>query len=172
MSTKSLGIDVSKEETTETFSAAMRKLNKKEPEKVLEFMKAFKEAFDEALEEGVDDHQSVALLQAQKTVASKSENGFLKLAQMMTAGRNPQEVGSSLAQVIKILMEKLPHDKSASLANMRGKVSKLNPTEIALAAMPETAAYGQSITLIKTLLNGYSPEYIKQVLSTTTQSLY
>lgn len=162
-----------KNEVTDTFSAAMRKLNKDEPEKILEFMKAFKEAFDEAMEEGLDDHQNVALLQAREKVASKKEDKIIKMAQaMMAANRNPQEVGASLAQVIKILMEKLPHDKSAALENMRGKVSQLNPTEIALASMPETAAYGQSITLIKTLLNGYSPEYIKQVLSSTTQSLY
>ena len=160
-------------ETTNTFSAAMRKLNKKEPEKVTEFLRAFKEAFDDAMEEGVDDHQNVALLQAKKSIASTKEDRFLKLAQTMIASnRNPQEVGASLAQVIKILMEKLPHDRKGALENMRNKVSQLNPTEIALSSMPETAAYGQSITLIKTLLNGYSPEYIKQVISYTAQSLY
>ena len=67
------------EEVTETFSAAMRKLNKDEPKKVQEFMKALKEALDEALEEGVDDHQNIALLQAKKSVASKKNNGFLKV---------------------------------------------------------------------------------------------
>jgi len=159
-------------EETETFSAVMRKLNKDEPEKVQEFMKAFKKAFDDAIEDKLDDHQNIALLQAKKSIASKNNDRFLKMAQVMIANRNPQEVGASLAQVIKILMERLPHDKNSSLTNMRGKVSQLNPTEIALASMPDTAAYGQSITLIKTLLNGYSPEYIKQVLSFTAQSLY
>ena len=160
-------------ETTDTFSAIMRKLHKEDPEKMIEFAKAFKEAFDDAMEEGIADHQTVALLQAKKSTASIQEDRFLKFAQtMMSSNRNPQEVGASLAQVIKILMEKLPHDRRGSLANMRNKVSKLNPTEIALSSMPETAAYGQSITLIKTLLNGYSPEYIKQVIAFTAQSLY
>ncbi len=164
---------MSNKETTETFSAAMRKLNKKEPKKVVEFLRAFKDAFDEAMDEGIDDHQNVALLQAKKSIASTNEDRFLKMAQTIIASnRNPQEVGASLAQIIKILMEKLPHDKQGALANMRSKVSKLNPTEIALSTMPETAAYGQSITLIKTLLNGYSPEYIKQVISFTSQALY
>lgn len=160
-------------ETTDTFSATMRKLHKEDPKKMVEFAKSFKEAFDDAMEEGIDDHQTVALLQAKKSVASIQEDRFLKFAQtIMASNRNPQEVGASLAQIIKILMEKLPHDRKSSLANMRNKVSKLNPTEIALSAMPETAAYGQSITLIKTLLNGYSPEYIKQVIAFTAQSLY
>lgn len=160
-------------ETKETFSGAMRKLHKEDPDKVMEFAKAFKEAFDEAMEEGLEDHQSVALLQAKQSIASMREDRILKMAQtMMAASHNPQEVGASLAKVVKILMEKLPHDRKNALENMRNKISQLNPTEIALSDMPETAAYGQSITLIKTLLNGYSPEYIKQVIASTTRALY
>ena len=164
---------MSDKEITETFSGVMRELNKEDKEKALTFLRGFKDAFDEAMEEGLEDHQNLALLQAKKCVASQKNDRLIKLAQaMMSANRNPNEVGASLAQVIKILMEKLPHDNSVALTNMRNKLSQLNQTEIALSSMPETAAYGQSITLIKTLLNGYSPEYIRQVLSSTTKSLY
>ena len=160
-------------ETTDTFSATMRKLHKEDPKKMMEFARAFKKAFDDAMESGVEDHQSVALLQAKQSVAFLDESRFLKLAQtIMSSNRNPQEVGASLAGVIKILMGKLPYDRRDALENMRGKILKLNPTEISTSSMPETAAYGQSITLIKTLLNGYGSEYIKQVITFTARSLY
>ena len=164
---------MSHKEITDTYSATMRRLNKEDPEKAKEFMIAFKEAFDDAMDQNIDDGQSVALLQAKEAIASDETNRIIKMAQTMIASKkNPAEVGMALANIIKILMEKLPHDRKSSLENMRNKISRLNPNEIALSAMPETAAYGQSITLIKTLLNGYSPEYIKQVISATTQALY
>jgi hypothetical protein len=169
---KSSGVvDVDKE-VTDTFSSHMRKLNKEDPEKAIAFMKAFKEAFDNALDNNLDNHQDVALLCAKESVANIKEDRLLKFAQAtLFSKQNPQEVGASLARVINILMDKLPHDKAGALQNMRGKLSKINPTDIALSNMPETAAYGQSITLVKTLLNGYSPKYIQQVLHHTIQHL-
>lgn len=51
-------------EITTTYSAVMRKLRKKHPEKVLDFMKAFHRAFNQAINEKLDDSESVALLEA------------------------------------------------------------------------------------------------------------
>ena len=117
-------------ETKDTYSSVMRDLNKKDPAKAIEFAKAFKKAFDDALDAEIENHQNVALLQAKKTIASK-EDRLLKLAQaMMTPNRNPQEVGSSLAKVIKVLVDRLPYDRQISLKNIREKISKLDPNEI------------------------------------------
>ena len=96
----------------------------------MNFGDAFKKAFDDALDAEIENHQNVALLQAKKTIASK-EDRLLKLAQaMMTPNRNPQEVGSSLAKVIKVLVDRLPYDRQISLKNIREKISKLDPNEI------------------------------------------
>lgn len=55
-------------ESTDTFSAAMRSLHKKDPSQAKEFLKAFKEAFDEAMTQNLEDHQEVALLQAKQKI--------------------------------------------------------------------------------------------------------
>ena len=160
-------------ESDDTYSSALRKLNKENPEKVKKFMKHFKDSFDQAMEEKINNPQNVALIQAKTSIASNKNERLVKLAQaMIGTSRSPQEVGMSLGKIIKILMEKLPHDRKSSLDNMRSQISKLDPKQISINVMPETAAYGQSITLIKTLLNGYSPDYIKQVLSAVSGSLY
>lgn len=56
------------QETTTTYSAAMRDLRKNNPDKVKNFMKAFKEAFDAANVEKLDDVESIALLQALQSI--------------------------------------------------------------------------------------------------------
>lgn len=54
-----------------SYSATMRKIRKDHPDKVTEFMSSFKEAFDEAMEEGLDNVESVALMQAMKNIGLK-----------------------------------------------------------------------------------------------------
>ena len=49
-----------------TYSSIMRMLNKKDPDKIPQFMKEFKEAFDKAMEEGLEDSDKIALVQAIK----------------------------------------------------------------------------------------------------------
>ena len=60
-----------KAQESPSYSATMRKLRKDHPEKVVEFMTSFKEAFDTALEDKLEDIESVALMQAIKTVGLK-----------------------------------------------------------------------------------------------------
>ena len=159
-------------ETVNTYSAEMRRLHKENPKKMMEFARAFKSAFDKAIINRVDDHQNIALLQAKHSIAHISTNTLVKLAQtVLSSSRNPTEVGASLAQMIKILIDKIPNQKEA-LTNVRNKILKIDPTKLSLSTIPKTAAYGQSITLVKTLLTGYSPEYINQVLTSVIKLLY
>lgn len=51
-------------DVTTTYSAVMRDLRKKEPEKVQAFMRSFKDAFDRAVDENLDEAESAALLEA------------------------------------------------------------------------------------------------------------
>lgn len=50
--------------TDPTYAEVMRKINKSHPDKLERFMKLYKEAFDAALEEGLENKESVALLEA------------------------------------------------------------------------------------------------------------
>jgi len=168
---ESIKIAKEDEEATDTYSSAMRDINNNNPEKAEEFMRAFKDAFDNAIDEGVDDHREVALLEAKQAISSAPTPKLISFAQaIMGTKKNPDEVGVALARILKILLKRVPH--ASALENMRSKISMLNPTEISVTTLPDTAAYGQSITLIKTLLNGYSSDYIRQVLSTTAKNLY
>jgi len=50
-------------EIINTFSAQMRELRKKNPEKVLNFLKQFNKSFQNALKENVENPESAALLE-------------------------------------------------------------------------------------------------------------
>lgn len=56
-----------KEENISTYSAYLRKINKENPELIIETMKKFKEIFDKALEQDtpLEDIESVCLLELQ-----------------------------------------------------------------------------------------------------------
>jgi len=158
------------EESTDTYSSMMRHLNKEAPEEAEKFRKAFKDAFDAALDEEPDDHREIALLQAKKVVSSNESDRLISLAQAyVSSAKSPEEVASALANVISMLLKRVPH--ANAIQNIKNKISQINPTEIATTSMPDTAAYGQSLTLVKTLLNGYSPTYVQQVLTAVVRRL-
>jgi hypothetical protein len=55
------------EETTLTYSAAMRKIRKKyDSEQVHEFQRVFKDVFEEAIDTGIDNPEGVALTKTLK----------------------------------------------------------------------------------------------------------
>ncbi len=78
-----LTILASTEESVDTYSSAMRELNKDDSEKIKLFMGKFKDVFDDALEQGLDNHQDEALVEAKKTLAQDSMSRFVKLAQVV-----------------------------------------------------------------------------------------
>lgn len=158
-------------ESANTYSATMRELHSSSPEKVKPFMKAFKNAFDDALENNIDNHQYVALMAAKKAHVSVR---FNKLAQaaISSGGSNPNEVGRIVADIIKVLLARVPHDKSSVYRIMKDKILNINVVDISNKKLPDTATYGQAITLIKTLLSGYNSEFVKQVLINAANYLY
>lgn len=54
-----------------SYSATMRELHKKHPDKVRDFMTSYKQAFDQALIEKLEDAQQLALMEAIKTIDFK-----------------------------------------------------------------------------------------------------
>lgn len=157
-------------DTSDTYSSMMRKINKKNPESMKSFMKSFKEAFDSAIDHDLDAHQDVALLEAQKKLSYNLLVEFAKTAQALYA--DPNVVGKALSDVSKLLLSRVPHDKVKAYDNVRSKLMNMNVSEISSTNLPDTAAYGQIITLMKTLLHGYDSEYIRNVLSSTANNLY
>ena len=97
----------STEESVGTYSSVMRELNKQDSEKRKLFMRKFKDAFDAALDADNEDHQQVALMSAQKVLAHSSER-FVKLAQTAVGiGNNPNEVGKTVADIVKVILKQV-----------------------------------------------------------------
>jgi hypothetical protein len=166
-------------ETTTTYSAVMRDLNKEAPDKVVEFMKTFKEAFDNALVEELEDPEGIALIQAMKEVKYSQEKEaaeaerMIKMAQTVVEMGDPSLSGKSIANVIKFLVRKMPlASQTTSLQTLRSRVMSLNEYEISTKKTPPSASYGQAIAFIKNMLGGHNPEYIRRVLQIAVKNMY
>lgn len=98
---------------------------------------------------------------------------FYKLAATIIQMGTPEEAGKGIADIVKFLMQRIsPNRRPVSLAKLRQKIWSLNEIDIASKKTPATASLGQSLTFIKTILNGHNPDYIRQVLTHIVQNLY
>lgn len=98
---------------------------------------------------------------------------FYKLAATIIQMGTPAEAGKGIADIVKFLMQRIsPGKRPTSLAKLRQKIWNLNEVDIAAKKTPATASLGQSLTFIKTILNGHNPAYIRQVLTHIVQNLY
>lgn len=156
------------EETTDTYSSVMRRLNKEKSKDLKSFMGKFKNAFDEEMDKNNEDHQNSALLKAKAIFNLR----FVKLAELLVfSSGSPEEVGKTVAYIVKVILSRFPRDDRISIENIKEKILNLNVSEISNTHLPNTASYGQALTLIKTLLNGYNPEFVKKVLIATVNNL-
>lgn len=158
------------EEETSTYSAMMREINKNQPEIREEFMRKFKDAFDRAMEQNLEDHQTIALMEAKKSLGSNINYRLYSLGQIMMSS-NPTQVGQSLAQVVKVLLSRVPHDKAKAYGIIRNKILSINPGSLSSQDFPATASYGQAITLIKTMLYGYDLKFVTEALNSLVKNL-
>lgn len=95
-----------------------------------------------------------------------------KLAQTISLG-DPVSVGREMAGIIGFILRSVPPDgRVQALQNLKGKLSALSPGDIAGKQSPPTAAVGQAITFVKTILNGLPYNYVKTVLDTTLRTLH
>jgi len=165
-------------EVTTTYSATLRELRKNNPEQVESFMKFFKEAFEKAVENDLDNLEETSLLEAfQKTKieskALKENEQLIKIAfDSIELGR-PEIAGKDIANVIKFLTKKIkPVSRPEALRKLREKIWHLSETSMAAKKTPSSASLGQSLTFIKTVLNGHSSDYIRKVLEHIVRNLY
>ena len=100
------------------------------------------------------------------------ENRILKLAQVADSLGNPVFTGKAVAEIIRFLLRKIEYSKRPNaIMQLKKKITYLNEYDMASKKSPETASLGQSITFIKTLLNGRQPSYIRSVLSEIARHL-
>jgi len=97
---------------------------------------------------------------------------IMKLGQAVTDLGDPRLTGRSIAQIINFLLRKIPYAKRPhAIMELRKKIWELSEYDMAAKKSPDTASLGQSITFVKTLLNGKQPYYIRQVLSEIVRNL-
>jgi transcription termination factor NusB len=95
-----------------------------------------------------------------------------KLAASTIEMGSPQEAGKGIADIVKFLMTRINDDKyQESLNKIRDKIWYLNEYDISSKKTPASASLGQSITFIKTILNGHQPKYIRDVLNNIVRNL-
>jgi hypothetical protein len=98
---------------------------------------------------------------AYKNIISKT--GILKQAQVVTT--DPKFVGEQVAKIILIMIAKFSiNSRNKARANIRGRISNLNVSDIVSKKTPAGAAIGTSIALIKNILNGKDGYFVKSVL--------
>ena len=161
------------------YSQIMRDLNKNNPDKIEPFMKSFKKAFDEAQEKELESPEGTALISAMYTInysadkeSSLLPNRFIKLAAAVVEMGEPGAAGKALADIVKFLVSRISIESRAnSLLGLKNKIFNLNEFEIAQKKTPASASLGQSLTFIKTILNGHSPSYIRAVLDSVAENL-
>jgi hypothetical protein len=96
-----------------------------------------------------------------------------KLAASTIEMGSPQEAGKGIADIVKFLMTRISDEKRTdSILSLRDKIWHLNEHDISSKKTPASASLGQSITFIKTILNGHQPKYIREVLSNIVRNLY
>lgn len=170
-----------------SYSFIVRQLRKLDPERAREFQESFKKAFDEAFLSGIDNVDDAALMQTiqeielnseelsakedNKVIASSRERRLLKLAQDSLGG-DVKITGQHVANIIKFLLRKISYLKRyEATMKLRQKIWSLDEYQMASKKSPPTASLGQSITFIKTLLNGKDPGYIRSVLAEIVRNL-
>lgn len=101
-----------------------------------------------------------------------NERLFAIAASIIEMG-SPEEAGKGIADIVKFLMTRIDLDKrQVSMDKLRDKIWYLDEHAISSKKTPASGSLGQSITFIKTILNGHQPQYIRAVLSNIVRNLY
>lgn len=84
-----------------------------------------------------------------------------------------ESAGKHIADMIRFLMTRIsPEKRSKALNKLRYKIWTLNEHSMGAKKTPNYASMGQSITFIKTVLNGHDPAFIRDILSHIVRNLY
>lgn len=160
-----------------SYSAIMRMMRKKaDKEQVRQFLAFFKNEFDKALKKNLQKPEKIALqnslIKFNKLHKIKVKKKLVKSATVSELG-NPMLVGKYLADIVKFTLMRLPPERRPkAMDTLRNKFYTMNITDISQKDLPPTAAIGQSITFVKTVLFNHDPHYIRQVINNLVKNLY
>ena len=85
---------------------------------------------------------------------------------------NSENLGNDLAQIIKFIMRRISFEKRPfAMMKLRSKIWDLDENQMSSKNSPDTAAIGQAITFVKTILNGKDASYIRDVITDIVKGL-
>ncbi len=85
---------------------------------------------------------------------------------------DPKYVAKEIRHIIGIMIMKMPMDRrEPSFKNIKGRLDDFNIAEIGAKKSPGGASIGVSIGLIKNILNGRDPFFIRLVLDELSELL-
>ena len=103
---------------------------------------------------------------------TKQRYKLSKIAFNIIELNDPAIAGYAIAQTIKFLFRNIPFsNRHFSIAKIKQKILKLNEKELAEKEIPTTAILGQSIAMIKNLLNGNDSKLIRNILINVYKNL-
>jgi hypothetical protein len=157
----------------DSYSSIMRDLNKHYDEETThKFQQTFKDTFDQALLNGDEAPENKALEEAMKCISLRDDiKAFKKVGTALNLG-DPNTAGKYLADLLRFLLQRIKPERRAKAAEtLRKKVYFINEFDVASKKTPPTAAFGQSILLLKHILIEHSPQYIRGVLNSVVKHL-
>ena len=81
-------------------------------------------------------------------------------------GDNPKYVAQEIAKVIGIMISRLKYEnRPNAYRSLKDKIVDLNVIEISNKKSPGGAAIGVSISLVKNMLNGKDPYFVRSVIN-------
>ena len=85
---------------------------------------------------------------------------------------DPNHVATEIYNIIRIMVMRMPMDKrESSFKNIKSRLDDFNIAEIGSKKTPGGASIGVSIGLIKNILNGRDPFFIRLVLDSLSKML-
>jgi hypothetical protein len=95
-----------------------------------------------------------------------------KMTKSAQVYENPAIVAEKIKDIISVLISRFSVEaKTRAFPNLKNRVMKMNPSELASKKSPGGAAIGVSISLIKNILNGRDPHFIRLVINNLARIL-
>lgn len=85
---------------------------------------------------------------------------------------NPKYVADQIRKIIQVMVSRMsPEAQQKAYPNLMGKIKNLNIQEMSTKDQPGGSALGVSISLVKNILNGRDPYFIKMVIDDLSRGL-
>lgn len=162
----------------ETYSSLTRSIKDKySPEVLKEFRTIYKNTFDQALLDNETNPEDLSLQAVQQFLHELGDDtaiASLSLSLVKQADElgTPDAVGLYLSNLIRFIFRRISSlNRNKSINNIKRKILALDEYNIAVKKLPPAASIGQGLVIIKHLMFGKDPAYIRQVLNSIANHL-